>query len=203
MDNHNQDSTYSRLIETGVRLFGEYGYDAVSIRDIVRDSGANLSAVSYHFGGKAEMYKAVVGYLLDEVTNQLRKFNAEQFSNMTLPEMEQRLPEIIISFRELFCSPNGMARLNIFVRETTSPDSNLSHTYFLTMINTVRSFFQQILGAYYRKRGESDDKVNFVISILMSTLKHMPEQRHIPCISAEEREDNMRRLINLIVTCRL
>lgn len=203
MENHNQDSTYSRLIETGIKLFGEYGYDAVSIRDIVKDSGANLSAVSYHFGGKAEMYKAVVEYLLNEVLNQLTNFNAEEFINMSLAKMERRLPEIILGFRELFCSPNGIARLNIFVRETTSPDNSRSHVFFLEMINTVRSFFQQILGAYYLKRGESDDKVNFVISLLMSTLKHMPEQRHIPCITAEEREDNIQRLINLIVTSRL
>lgn len=195
--------TDDRLIESGIKLFGELGYDAVSVRDIVKDSGANLSAVSYHFGGKSGMYKAVVEHLVNEVRLQLSELNAEQFATLSLPAMEQRLPEIILGFRELFISANGQARLNIFVRETASPDKHLSHQFLSNMLNMVRNFFQQVLIAYYIKRNEPTDKVNFVISLLFAMLKNHTQQSCLPEISEGEREDTLKRLISLIVTSHL
>ena len=145
------DKTYNKLIEAGIQLFGDYGFDAVSVRDIVRGSGANLSAVSYHFGGKSELYKAVIEFLTQEMKDQLTAFDPETFVTLTLDKMETRLREIIFEFHQLFTSANGISRLNIFTRETASPDKNLSHQYFLDMVGCVRECFTRILSAYYQK----------------------------------------------------
>lgn len=53
------DATKRRLIEAAQRLFAERGYAAVTVRDITRSAGANLSAVNYHFHGKLGLYEAV------------------------------------------------------------------------------------------------------------------------------------------------
>lgn len=39
-----------------IRLFAQQGYNGTSIRQITREAGANLGAVTYHFGGKRELY---------------------------------------------------------------------------------------------------------------------------------------------------
>ncbi|MGH7445043.1 MAG: TetR/AcrR family transcriptional regulator, partial [Longimicrobiales bacterium] len=44
----------------GRRLFARHGYDATSIRQLTADAGANLGAVTYHFGSKQGLYHAVV-----------------------------------------------------------------------------------------------------------------------------------------------
>ena len=51
--------TRARLLDAAEELFAERGYHAASVRDITSAAGSNLAAVNYHFGGKAELYRAV------------------------------------------------------------------------------------------------------------------------------------------------
>lgn len=48
-----------RLMLAGLRLFAEQGYAKTSIRQIAIAAGANVAAVSYYFGNKAGLYRAV------------------------------------------------------------------------------------------------------------------------------------------------
>ena len=54
------ETTRAELIAAGRRLFGQRGYDGASIRAITLDAGANLGAVTYHFGSKRGLYGAVL-----------------------------------------------------------------------------------------------------------------------------------------------
>jgi AcrR family transcriptional regulator len=53
-------STRGDLIAAGRKLFGQRGFDGASIRAITTEAGANLGAVTYHFGSKLELYSAVL-----------------------------------------------------------------------------------------------------------------------------------------------
>ena len=53
-------STRDLLLEVAGRLFAERGFDGVSIRDITREAGVNLGAVTYHFGSKVELFRAII-----------------------------------------------------------------------------------------------------------------------------------------------
>jgi AcrR family transcriptional regulator len=52
--------TKQRILDTAERLFGERGYDAISLRHIIGEAGVNLAAVHYHFGSKEELLDEVV-----------------------------------------------------------------------------------------------------------------------------------------------
>jgi AcrR family transcriptional regulator len=52
--------TPDRLRAAARRLFAEQGYAGTSVRQIVRLARANLGAVTYHFGGKEQLYHAVL-----------------------------------------------------------------------------------------------------------------------------------------------
>jgi len=52
--------TTGALLRAGRALFGERGYDGASLRAITSAAGANLGAVTYHFGSKREYYDAVL-----------------------------------------------------------------------------------------------------------------------------------------------
>lgn len=51
-------STKEAILDSALELFALQGYDATSTRQIAQKSGANLSAISYHFGSKEGLYKA-------------------------------------------------------------------------------------------------------------------------------------------------
>ncbi|WP_157783617.1 TetR/AcrR family transcriptional regulator [Rhizorhabdus wittichii] len=53
-------STPMAIIEAAERLFGSYGIEAVSLRQIGLEANvANKSAVNYHFGDRAELIRAI------------------------------------------------------------------------------------------------------------------------------------------------
>jgi AcrR family transcriptional regulator len=52
--------TRARLLDTAERLFGEQGFDATSLRQIIAEAGVNLAAIHYHFGSKQELLDALV-----------------------------------------------------------------------------------------------------------------------------------------------
>jgi AcrR family transcriptional regulator len=53
-------TTRERLLGAATRLFADGGYRGASVRDICNQAGANPGAVSYHFGGKRQLYRAVL-----------------------------------------------------------------------------------------------------------------------------------------------
>lgn len=46
------DGTRQALILAGIRLFGRQGFPATSVRQLASEAGANIAAITYHFGGK-------------------------------------------------------------------------------------------------------------------------------------------------------
>jgi AcrR family transcriptional regulator len=47
--------TQGRILDTAERLFGDQGYAATSLRQIIGEAGVNLAAIHYHFGNKEEL----------------------------------------------------------------------------------------------------------------------------------------------------
>jgi len=54
------EETRTALLAAARRVFALRGYDGASLRDITREAGANLGAVTYHFGSKRALYVAVL-----------------------------------------------------------------------------------------------------------------------------------------------
>jgi len=54
------EKTRAKLIEAAGQLFAERGYDGAKVRDIVQRADVHLSALNYHFGSKAALYREVV-----------------------------------------------------------------------------------------------------------------------------------------------
>ncbi|MDQ0789430.1 TetR/AcrR family transcriptional regulator [Streptomyces sp. B3I8] len=59
--------TRSQILDAAEHLFAEHGYRGTSIRAITTLAGANLAAVGYHFGSKAELMAAVVRRVVEPI----------------------------------------------------------------------------------------------------------------------------------------
>lgn len=52
-------SAKERMLDAAEQLFARHGFDGVSVRDITKAAGVDVALISYHFGGKRELFAAV------------------------------------------------------------------------------------------------------------------------------------------------
>jgi TetR/AcrR family transcriptional regulator len=70
--------TRQELIEAAAAIFSRQGYDGARTQAIADRAGVNKAMINYHFGGKAGLYEAVVGHLVDEVRPRLAGLREDQ-----------------------------------------------------------------------------------------------------------------------------
>ena len=63
--------TKDKILDAAERLFGEEGYAATSLRQIIAQAGVNLAAIHYHFGTKEELLDQLISRRADPV-NRMR-----------------------------------------------------------------------------------------------------------------------------------
>jgi len=61
--------TRQRLLMAAGEVFAEQGFHSTTVRDICRQAGVNIAAVSYYFHSKEDLYAAVCTYFLDLSVN--------------------------------------------------------------------------------------------------------------------------------------
>jgi AcrR family transcriptional regulator len=59
--------TALRLLDAAERIFAEEGIEAASVRAITQAAGANVAAVSYHFGSKQDLVRALLDRRVTEM----------------------------------------------------------------------------------------------------------------------------------------
>lgn len=87
MNHTSHPDTRTQLVQAGRALFAELGYEGASIRDITRQAGANLGAVTYHFGSKEALYEAVIASIAEPLRDRLAE--AAQQPGLPLDRIEQ------------------------------------------------------------------------------------------------------------------
>ena len=62
------EDTREKLLRAAMAVFAREGYAAATTRMIAAESGANLQAITYYFGGKGELYRAGVQHIADSMS---------------------------------------------------------------------------------------------------------------------------------------
>jgi AcrR family transcriptional regulator len=88
--------TCDRLLDAAERLFAAHGFRGVSLRELTAAAGVNLAAVSYHFGSKKELLRAVL-------ERRVAPVNAERLRRLDALEARARgrplpLDELVAAF---------------------------------------------------------------------------------------------------------
>ncbi|HEX6135763.1 MAG TPA: TetR/AcrR family transcriptional regulator [Longimicrobiales bacterium] len=69
--------TAADLIDAARAIFARHGYHGASVRAITAAAGANLGAITYHFGSKRELYDRVVGSVVAPLAERVERACAE------------------------------------------------------------------------------------------------------------------------------
>jgi AcrR family transcriptional regulator len=122
----------------GAELFAERGYDGVTVDALAERAGANKALISYHFGGKAGLYTAIVKSTFEAVAADMRGLRDD-----TRPADESLRACIRLIGQKVSRQPSLPRML---LREILSggerlPDEVLPH--FLAVFETVRSIVER------------------------------------------------------------
>jgi TetR/AcrR family transcriptional regulator, regulator of cefoperazone and chloramphenicol sensitivity len=84
------NETRARLLEAAAEEFAEHGFRHAKVQNICQRAQANLAAVNYHFGGKEQLYQAVIHYSLESDEALLSNLTADLASSP-----EERLRQFV------------------------------------------------------------------------------------------------------------
>ena len=74
------NDTSKNILRAAKRLFALCGYHGASVKQITREAGVNSALVSYHFGGKAQLYQKVLEQLADKLRNLVERLKTDRQS---------------------------------------------------------------------------------------------------------------------------
>ncbi len=77
---HDGEASRARLLHSGLRLFAQQGYAKTSTRELAEHAGVNIAAISYYFGDKAGLYRAVFIEPLGSPQDDIARFGGTDLS---------------------------------------------------------------------------------------------------------------------------
>ena len=178
------EQTRHRLIEAALGLFAEKGFRGTSTRDIAAAAEANVAAVSYHFGGKENLYRAVLEQLAD-------RFNAEVLGAVRevmqasggRPTLEAVFEAAVRGWGRSAADPDHPDKTRLMDRELFEPRAGLPFI--------VEHFLEPLEGelgdALHAACPEATPRtVRVVIHLFLAQLSHLKKlQLHLSELGAE------------------
>jgi AcrR family transcriptional regulator len=129
------DELRRRLLEAASRLFGEYGYERVSIRSIAQEAGCSQMAMYRHFPDKEALIRHLCTELYQRFTTQLHdKFDY-------LPDPRERLRQALRNFVLLSLKNPHHYRLTFLVPTVDQQVLEMRHA----AANPAISYFRENL----------------------------------------------------------
>lgn len=157
--------TRDHILNVAAGLFGQYGFDGVSIRQIATATGTNLGAVTYHFGGKEELYRATIRALTDDIETYLAPFLQALRDRVAQAGHDRAaLREAARMFiddwaRQTLSNADVQKRMPVLARELIAP-SEAFETIFAGFYLQLGEVFSELLAATTGlERGSVDLKV--------------------------------------------
>jgi len=133
------------LIESGIVLFGARGYDGVTTRELAHGARTNISSIKYHFGGKEELYRAVLQEIIHEINDLVGPLLLALRNGVAEANGDQDvLTRLARQFAEGWCraalgDPRTQKRIPPIVRELIQPSRHFKviHNGFFRVLYEV------------------------------------------------------------------
>lgn len=140
------EETRAALIDAATAIFIEQGLRAARVDDIARRAGQRLSAISYHFGGKENLYLAVLGHHAE-----LALANAPLHDPDPAAPLRQRFGFAVQAIVTRVLGQAGGSQIGpLMLREMVSPTPALQmliERFMLPQAGQLRALLTEALGA--------------------------------------------------------
>lgn len=199
--------TKTRILDAAETLFVEFGYEAMSLRQITSRAEVNLAAVNYHFGSKEALIHAMLSRRLDRLNEArlqlLDRFDALLGERLTC---EHVLGAMFIPALRLSRDPlvGGRAFLRLLGRAYTDPSSfirDFLNAHYASVAERFFAAFQRALP--HLPREELGWRLHFAIGALSGVLAGADTDRLISEFSQGKSMNDLQliaRLASLMVS---
>ncbi len=179
------ENSRSKILETATKLFAENGFDGVSIRTICKQANINISMISYYFGGKQELYQAIIDNLTKNLTEYVKTFvdfdmdlnklsKKEKldflynYGNKMIDFLYTKISNdvLLFMFRE---QQNSRAQINV-------PALNFMNKLFASILNKKETDRQVILSVIFFISQINSPKLFSAFSLKMANKKTFTEE---------------------------
>jgi AcrR family transcriptional regulator len=139
--------TRTQILDAAERLFAERGFRGTSIRAITDLAGANLAAIGYHFGSKAQLLAAVARRVIDPITA-AQGAGLDRLLARTLDPTVTELVEAFVGplFDEMPAGDEGGARTSRLIVAIISDPAEEMRTWSGPAEDTVRDRYLAAFG---------------------------------------------------------
>jgi len=121
------EQTRTRLLQAGLQLFSALGVEGVRTRQLVDIAGCSQSAIPYHFGGKLELYAAVLRRAAQAIAEQLPLPAVPPAGPRQAAQQLQRLMQAFV--HALLTAPDASARTLLLAREQIQPTAAFARVH--------------------------------------------------------------------------
>ena len=171
-ENRAKDSktgTRERLLSASLKAFGRNDYQAVSTREIVEQAQANISAISYHFGGKEQLYLATAEYLGQSIRNNMQHAIGSISANPGAAECRERLSHFIHALaHDILAGELSADAAGFIFREQLNPTAAFDILY-RELMEPMQSTYAQLLACALGERPE-DKQVKLLTHALLGQI---------------------------------
>lgn len=159
-------ATRQAIISAALRLFGEYGYNAVSTRKIAELSEANIGSIAYHFGGKPGLMRACALYVIEIAENSIGSAMLEPIPDEMSPtEAREELVDLLLRLIQPLTPNYDEDEISAFIMRYISLPSEAFDLLFNGFIQPLHNHLRQLLARATGRDEKSED-----IAILTFTL---------------------------------
>ena len=124
--NYLMTDSKNRLLKVALELFANKGIDGASTREIAQRAKVNISAITYYFGGKEELYAAVLEHikttLKQDASAIIKELNyGADIENLTAKEAKAIFHRVYEEVLEASFKPKNMYISMILAKESVNP----------------------------------------------------------------------------------
>lgn len=162
--------TKEQIITVAERLFAERGFAGTALRNVVSEAGVNLAAVSYHFGSKEELFRAVVCRFARPVIEQELRLLSELKAGPELPSVEAILTVVLKPSLEILTQDTHLMQAQFMGRCRTEPKpiQRIANEEFAAVTEACLDLLQRVLPG--QSRLQLHWKLDLVIASLIRVL---------------------------------
>jgi AcrR family transcriptional regulator len=131
------DATRLRIIESAELLFADNGYEGTSLRGIMAHAGVSISLISYHFGNKEGLLRAIFEQKAEPLNKQRLEWIQATVAAKPVPDLEELLRGYFLpSFRDSMMRKRRPDHFMRLVSRIGSDRSEIAR-------NMMREFFDE------------------------------------------------------------
>lgn len=161
------EQSRERLLHSAIRLFAEQGYAKTSTRELAQAAGTNVAAISYYFGDKAGLYRAVFAQYAVDPQVKIARYDQPHFT--LRQSLEGYYAQLLVPMLQ-----SGLVRdcLRLWFREVLEP-TGLWARELERNIRPEHEALTRVLARHLGAPDDSDDMHRLAFAVAAMALQQM------------------------------